>query len=146
MANSDHHALFRVSGTIPEPLLTRMADMPPPDNGQVQTAVLVNGGIRALQTVENVLGARRYEIVFVDSDGGAYRQIKRLAPDLIILCAGIDDPRALQLLTMLKLDPQTCALPVLVCVLECDDDFNRRGSHSSEDVELIRSQPTFQIN
>ena len=123
-----------------------MADMPLPPNGRVHTAVLVNGGIDALKTVENVLDARRYEIVFVESDQSAYSQIKQIAPDLIILCTGIEDPRTLQLLTMLKLDPQTRRFPVLVWVMEYEDDFNGTGSRSNDDVGLIRSHRSFQIN
>ena len=123
-----------------------MVEMPLPHNGRVHTAVLVNGGIHALTTVENVLDARRYEIMFVEFDHGAYSQIRQIAPDLIILCTGIEDPRALQLLTMLKLDPQTRRLPVLVWVLGREGDFNRTASHFDDDVALIRRPRSFQIN
>ncbi len=124
-----------------------MAEMRLPDNAQVHTVVLVNGGIDALKTLETVLDDRRYDVVFVESDNGAYSRIRQIVPDLIVLCTSIEDPRALHLLTMLRLDPQTRDLPVLVWVLECEAELNHTGSRSADDDGgPIRLHPSFQIN
>src|SRR5213079_1872236 len=48
-----------------------------------------------------------YDIVFVESSGHAYSQIKRVMPDLVILCVRIEDLDGFQVLSMLKLDDET---------------------------------------
>ena len=44
--------------------------------------------------LENVLEAGHYDVVFVESSAHAYSQIKRVQPNLVILCVRIDDRRA----------------------------------------------------
>ena len=59
--------------------------------------------------LEAVLDAGRYDMVFVESSDHAYSQIKKVLPNLVILCARIERLEGFQLLTMLKLDPETRA-------------------------------------
>ena len=67
-----------------------------PDRRPVSTAagtqkvVIVNGSPEILELLENVLDAGRYDIVFVESSAHAYSQIKRVQPNLVILCVRID--------------------------------------------------------
>ncbi len=78
-----------------------------------QTVLIVNGDSEVLEMLEPVLDAGHYDVVFVESSHHAYSQIKRVQPDLVILCVRMDEPESLQVLSMLKLDPGTRDVPVL---------------------------------
>lgn len=70
--------------------------------------------------LESVLDAGRYDMVFVEPGNRAYSRIKQILPNLVILCTRIDEPSGFQLLTMLKLDPDTRNLPVLTYTTESE--------------------------
>src|SRR5437762_14328556 len=84
----------------------------------VQKVVVVNGNTEVLGMLESVLDAGRYDMVFVESSDHAYSQIKKVLPHLVILCARIEQLEGFQLLTMLKLDPDTRDIPVLTYTTE----------------------------
>ena len=60
-----------------------------------------------LDLLETVLDAGHYDVVFVESSEHAYSQIKRVQPNLVILCVRIDEADGFQVLSMLKLDDET---------------------------------------
>src|SRR5688572_13966959 len=102
----------------------------------VQKVVVVNGNTEVLGMLETVLDAGRYDMVFVESSERAYSQIKRVVPNLVILCARIEDLGGFQLLTMLKLDPETKNIPVLTYTTEYEgQDFDAAISQIAEDEE-----------
>jgi CheY-like chemotaxis protein len=78
-----------------------------------QKVAIINGTPEVLALIENVLSAGHYDIVFVESVAHAYSHIKRVQPNLVILCVHFDNMDALQVLSMLKLDEDTRAIPVL---------------------------------
>src|SRR6266852_4511035 len=86
-----------------------------------QKVLIVNG-------TTDVLEAGHYDIVFVESSAHAYSQIKRVRPNLVILCVRIDDPEGFQVLSMLKLDEETRDIPVLTYTTEYD------GPNAEKDV------------
>src|SRR5256885_717018 len=69
-----------------------------------QKVVIVNGSTEILGLLETALDAGRYDVVFVESQEHAYSQIKRVQPQLVILCVRIEDRDSFQVLSMLKLD------------------------------------------
>src|SRR6478672_1696408 len=73
-------------------------------NQTAQKVVIVNGSTEMLDALETALEAGHYDIVFVESSEHAYSQIKRVQPNLVILCVRIDDADGFQVLSMLKLD------------------------------------------
>ena len=85
-----------------------------------QKVVVVNGSVEMLQLLETVLAAGRYDVVFVESNEHAYSQIKRVQPNLVILCVHIDELGGFQVLSMLKLDDDTRRIPVLTYTTEYD--------------------------
>jgi PleD family two-component response regulator len=85
-----------------------------------QKVVIVNGSTEILGLLETVLEAGHYDIVFVESTDRAYSQIKRVMPNLVILCVRIDNPEGFQVLSMLKLDEETRDIPVLTYTTEYD--------------------------
>src|SRR5207244_6190339 len=87
-----------------------------------QKVVIVNGSPEILELLETVLDAGRYDVVFVESSQHAYSQIKRVQPNLVILCVRIDDGDGFQVLSMLKLDEETRTIPVLTYTTEGDND------------------------
>jgi PleD family two-component response regulator len=84
-----------------------------PEPATRQLAVFVGGGPEALAVVEPVLDGRAYEIEFVASDDEPYATIAALKPDLVVVSLGMDETNGFQLLTMLRLDPETASIPVL---------------------------------
>src|SRR5262245_21771641 len=78
-----------------------------------QKVVIVTGSAEVLELLETVLDAGHYDVVFVESSAHAYSQIKRVRPDLVIVCVAMDDAEALRVLSMLKLDEETRSIPIL---------------------------------
>src|SRR6266849_5864069 len=83
-----------------------------------QKVVIVNGSAEILELLETVLEAGNYDVVFVESSDHAYSQIKRVQPNLVILCVCIDDMEGFHVLSMLKLDEETRGIPVLTYTTE----------------------------
>jgi len=77
-------------------------------------------------------------MVFVESSDHAYSQIRKVLPNLVIVCANIELPAAFQLLTMLKLDPDTRDIPVLTYTTEGErQDFEAAVSQLAEEEEVL---------
>jgi PleD family two-component response regulator len=116
---------------------------------QVQKVVVVDGNAEVLGMLEAVLDAGRYDMVFVESSNNAYSQIKKVIPNLVIVCARIEHLEPFQLLTMLKLDPDTSEIPVLTYTTEYEgQDFDGVISQMAEDEEelLAASRPALPMN
>jgi putative two-component system response regulator len=79
----------------------------------VQKVVIVNGNAAILDMMETALDAGHYDVVFVESSRHAYSQIKRVQPNLVVLCLHVDEMDGFQVLSMLKLDDDTRWIPVL---------------------------------
>ena len=114
----------------------------------VQKVVVVNGNTEVLGLLETVLDAGRYDMVFVESSDHAYSQIRRVLPNLVILCARIERLEGFQLLTMLKLDPETRTIPVLTYTTECEgQDFDAAISQlAEEEDDLLPVGPALRMN
>ncbi len=113
----------------------------------VQKVAIVNGTPEVLATVEHVLREGHYDVVFIESVAHAYSHIKRVQPDLVIVCVRIDRPDGFHVLNMLKLDPDTRAIPVLTYTAgfdveeEEDDASGDSGNEETdESVELFGRQ------
>jgi CheY-like chemotaxis protein len=108
-----------------------MNDMSPAAVMPPQQVVVINGDAAVMSTLETSLDPGRYEIAFVDSYAYAYASVRRMLPDLIILCTSLDEVSGFQLLTMLKLDPLTRDIPVLTYT---DDGDDARPQHDPSQV------------
>jgi CheY-like chemotaxis protein len=111
-----------LTNAVASPLLPMSFDAADGANSDAQKVVIVNGTADMLETIETVLEAGHYDIVFVESNEHAYSQIKRVQPDLVILCVRIDDIDGFQVLSMLKLDEGTREIPVLTYTTEYERD------------------------
>jgi CheY-like chemotaxis protein len=112
------------------------AVMPP------QQVVVINGDAAVMSTLEASLDPGRYEMVFVDSYAYAYASVRRMLPDLIILCTSLDEASGFQLLTMLKLDPLTRDIPVLTYTDDGDDV--RPQDHTTQVADDVPPLPARQ--
>jgi two-component system phosphate regulon response regulator PhoB len=114
----------------------------------IQKVVVVNGSTEVLGMLEAVLDAGRYDMVFVESSDHAYSQIKRVLPNLVILCVRIENLEGFNLLTMLKLDADTRDIPVLTYTTEYEgQDFDTALAQLADDEEdLLPSRPALRMN
>jgi PleD family two-component response regulator len=115
----------------------------------VQKVVVVNGSTEVLGMLESVLDAGRYDMVFVESSDRAYSQIKKVLPNLVILCARIEELDGFQLLTMLKLDAETRDIPVLTYTTEFEgQEFETAVSQYADEDEISfpASAPALRMN
>jgi len=103
--------------------IRRFATAPP-----AQKVVIVNGNAAILGLLDTALNAGHYDVVFVEPSAHAYSQIKRVLPDLVILCVSIDDLDGIQVLSMLKLDADTRDIPVLTYAT------NNEGDEPDEEI------------
>ncbi|HZR23045.1 MAG TPA: hypothetical protein VFA59_05605 [Vicinamibacterales bacterium] len=120
----------------------RRADTAP----ATQKVVIVNGSSEILELLETVLDAGRYDVVFVESSEHAYSQIKRVHPDLVILCVRIDEPASFQVLSMLKLDDDTREIPILTYTTEYDGQETEEEAAEPTETEFFASKPAVWMN
>ena len=111
-----------------------------------QKVVIVNGSSEMLELLETVLDAGNYDVVFVESNEHAYSQIKRVQPNLVILCLQIDDVVGFQVLSMLKLDDETRAIPVLTYTTEATGDEDEEEADEQSDAEMFALKPAVRRN
>jgi PleD family two-component response regulator len=113
----------------------------PAAHGSAQKVVIVNGSAEVMELLEAVLDAGHYDIVFVESNEHAYSQIKRVQPNLVILCVQISDMDSFHVLSMLKIDSETRQIPVLTYTTGCDGDEADEEEAESAEPELFPAKP-----
>jgi PleD family two-component response regulator len=111
-----------------------------------QKVVIVNGSAEILELLETVLDAGHYDVVFVESSEHAYSQIKRVQPNLVILCVRIDDADGFQVLSMLKLDAGTREIPVITYTAEETEDTEEEVAEPSESDMFTGSKAAVWMN
>jgi CheY-like chemotaxis protein len=112
----------------------------------LQKVVVVDGSPEVLEMLESVLDAGRYDMVFVEASAHAYSRIRRVQPDLIILCVRIDQIEGFHLLSMLKLDEETRRIPVVTCANEAPADAEEEDDDVIEADEFPLPRATITMN
>jgi CheY-like chemotaxis protein len=110
-----------------------------------QQVVVVSKQSQLNGLLETVLDAGQYDVVFVESTEHAYSHIKRLTPQLIIVCLDIDDIDGFQVLSMLKLDNDTKNIPVVTCTVPQEDEVTHEESVERRD-DVFSQPPALQLN
>ena len=82
--------------------------------------VMVVGSQPNQRVLETLADAGDYDVVIVESAARAYSHIKRVIPNLVVLCLDVDDPDGCHVLSMLKLDSATSWIPVVTYAMESD--------------------------
>lgn len=112
-----------------------------------QKVVIVNGSNEILELLETVLDAGHYDVVFVEATEHAYSQIKRVQPNLVILCVHIQDVDAFQVLSMLKLDEETRRIPVLTYTTEYEgQETEEEVTEDTTEPEIFAPKPMMRMN
>jgi PleD family two-component response regulator len=117
-----------------------------PQATAAQKVVIVNGSTEILDLLETVLDAGHYDVVFVESTEHAYSQIKRVQPNLVILCVRIQDVDAFQVLSMLKLDSDTREIPVLTYTTEYEGQESEEDVADTAEPEIFPMKPALRMN
>jgi len=112
----------------------------------MQKVAIVNGTAELLDLINGVLGAGHYDAVFIESSAHAYSQVRREHPSLVILCLRLDDPSGFQVLSMLKMDEDTRAIPVLTYTSEYDAPRSRRWAPETNENDFLQAIPTGAMN
>jgi CheY-like chemotaxis protein len=112
----------------------------------VQKVAIVNGTPDVLKLLEPVLGVGRYAVVFVESTRHAYSDIKRLQPNLIILCLDIADAAGFHVLSMLKLDDDTRRIPLVTFTSDFDGAEPEDVPVKPADAEMFMQTPALGMN
>jgi len=103
----------------------------------MQKVVIVNGSTDMLALLETVLAAGHYDVVFVESSEHAYSHIKRVQPNLVILCMSLEDGDGFQVLSMLKLDNETRRIPVLTYATEFEGQEVEEEFPETSEMEMF---------
>jgi DNA-binding response OmpR family regulator len=111
-----------------------------------QKVVIVNGTSDILELVETALDAGHYDVVFVEFTEHAYSQIKRVLPDLVILCMRLEDPAGFSVLSMLKLDEETREIPVLTFTTEFEGQEAEEEALESTEALEVPALPALRMN
>lgn len=111
-----------------------------------QKVVIVNGSPAILELLESVLEAGRYDIVFVESSAHAYSQIKRVKPNLVILCVRIDTMETFQVLSMLKLDEETRNIPLLTYTADVEGPQVEEEEEEASEAEIFAAAQVLRMN
>jgi len=113
----------------------------------MQKVVIVNGSTDMLALLESVLAAGHYDVVFVESSEHAYSHIKRVQPNLVILCMSLEDHDGFQVLSMLKLDNETRRIPVLTYATEFEgQEVEEEFPETSEMEMFVASNQALPMN
>jgi PleD family two-component response regulator len=110
-----------------------------------QKVVIVNGGNEVPELLDTVLDAGSYDVVFVEAIAHAYSQIKRVQPQLVILCVHMDDVEGFRVLSMLKLDAETRSIPVMTYTIENGNEPEDEEFEPADD-EMFAPKPALQMH
>ncbi len=77
---------------------------------------VVNDDTDFLELMEEVLSEEGYRTVIVKEGKKAYHILKKKRPDLVVIDIRLSDPETgFVLVDLLRLDPTTAGLPIIVC-------------------------------
>ena len=87
-------------------------------------------------------------LIEVESSEHAYSHIKRVQPNLVILCIRIDDRDGFQVLSMLKLDEETRGIPVLTYTTEYEGQESEEEAAEEErsETEILVAKPAIRMH
>ena len=124
------------------PVFTARNTQDRPASSATQTVVIINGNTEIVGLLETVLEAGHYDVVFVESADHAYSQIKRVQPNLVILCVNIEDAAGFRVLSMLSLDKDTRDIPILTYTAEYAEGEAPEEVTDLSDTELFSMRPS----
>ena len=106
----------------------------------LKRVVVVDGNQDVLNLLEVALEGGQYELMFAEAGHHAYSLVRREQPDLVVLSMRIDTMEGFQLLSMLKLDPDTKGIPVVTYASDVDAD-NEDDSDDEDEARYSALPP-----
>jgi CheY-like chemotaxis protein len=83
--------------------------------------MVVNDSVEFLQLMEELLKDEGYVVTIGETGAGTRSAAKRSRPDLIVLDVRLPDMSGFEVLDLLRLDPETEAIPILLCTAAVRD-------------------------
>jgi CheY-like chemotaxis protein len=83
--------------------------------------MVVNDSMEFLQLMEELLSDEGYEVTLVETGAGTRTAARQVRPDLLILDVRLPDMSGFEVLNLLRLDPETQSIPVLLCTAAVRD-------------------------
>jgi hypothetical protein len=90
-----------------------------------------------LHALETVLEGMDHDVVFVEAMRHAYSEIKRVMPDLIVVCLSDDDAASCQVLSMLQLDADTARIPVLTYLTSLNSGYDEEALQAEDGLSRV---------
>jgi len=87
--------------------------------------------------LNTVLKSSDYDILLIESIGNAYSQIKRMRPQIVIVCLEPSDLEGVQVLSMLSIDAATANIPVVTYLAAPDAD-----AEAADDADGDNDRPS----
>jgi hypothetical protein len=116
-------------------MMTRSGlDLVAPTAAQRQTIAIV-GKRPDPHVLNTVLKASDYDILLIESVGNAYSQIKRMRPQIVIVCLEAGDLEGVQVLSMLNIDDATANIPVVTYFASPDADRGNPDADTDADTD-----------
>ena len=112
---------------------------------RAQTVVVVNGTQDMLEALDTVLEPGHYDVVIADSTNDAYSLIKRVRPHLVLVGLRVDILDGYQVLSMLKLDPDTRHIQIVTCTAG-DHPEEPLGGLAETIDEALSPKPALRMN
>jgi CheY-like chemotaxis protein len=83
--------------------------------------MVVNDSMEFLQLMEELLVGEGYEVSLVETGAGTRAAARQIRPDLLILDVRLPDMSGFEVLNLLRLDPETQSIPILLCTAAVRD-------------------------
>jgi CheY-like chemotaxis protein len=95
--------------------------------------------------LDTILKTGNYTVVLIESPARAYAHIRRLAPQMVVVCLEIDDLEGVQALSMLNVDSATSHIPVVTYLTSPEAD-RIEDDESEPDDDAVRPFIAFSMN
>lgn len=108
-----------------------MADEVPPVAKKI---AVIDDSRTFVELMQSILQREGYEVMPVVGSAGAFDRVKREHPDLVILDIMMPGQSGWEVLDMLRFDPETSSIPVIISTAVKTTASRLRGQH----LELLR--------
>jgi DNA-binding response OmpR family regulator len=107
---------------------------------------IVDGSADLLAWLEPILDPGDYDVQFIDASDAPFTEIRLGQPDLVVLTLRIEDLDSFALLSMLKLDPETCHIQVLTYSTEFEGQRLQHTLGDPADERFAARMPALPLN
>ena len=105
--------------------------------GDRKLIVAVDGHGEFLEIMQELLEEEGYQVVIAPDADRAYRKIRELMPDLVLLDVLMPDVPAWHVMDLLSLHPQTTKIPILVCSAAVNELRERESFLRDQGIDIL---------